>query len=69
MADEEYIQNPTDSIKRKRCRHWDVGVTKKLVNKKGEDNIKQHLAVQGLFKFFDDNKKKNVFLLNEKQVK
>ena len=43
MADEEYIQNPTDSIKRKRCRHWDVGVTKKLVNKKGEDNIKQHL--------------------------
>ena len=39
MADEENIQNPTDSIKRKRCRHWDLGKTKKLVNERGEDNI------------------------------
>ena len=39
MVDEENIQNPTDSIKRKRSRHWDLEEAKKLVNKWGKDNI------------------------------
>ena len=39
MADEENIQHPTNSIKRKRSRHWDGEEIKKLVNKWCEDNI------------------------------
>ena len=43
MADEENIQHPTDSIKRKRSRHWDLEETKKIVNKWDEDNMKERL--------------------------
>ena len=43
MADEENIQHPTDTIKRKRFRHWDLEETKKLVNKWGENNIQERL--------------------------
>ena len=43
MADEENIQHPTDSIKRKRSRHWDLEKSKKPVNKWVEDNIQERL--------------------------
>ena len=43
MSDNENIQHPTDSIKRKISRHWDLEETKKLVNKWGEDNIQECL--------------------------
>ena len=43
MANEENIQHPTDSIKTKRSRHWDLVETKKRVNKWGEDNAQERL--------------------------
>ena len=43
MADEENIQHPTDSIKIKISRHWNLEETKKLVNKWDEDNIQELL--------------------------
>ena len=43
MADEENIQHPTDSIKRKIPRHRDLEKTKKLYNKWGEVNIQERL--------------------------
>ena len=43
MVDEENIQHPTDSIKRKRSRHWDLEETKELLNRWGEDNIQERL--------------------------
>ena len=49
MADEENIQYPTDSIKRKRSRHWDLEKTKKVDNKWGEDNIQERLKSSSRF--------------------
>ena len=49
MADEENIQHPTDSIKRKRSRHWDLEKTKKVDNKWGEDNIQERLKSSSRF--------------------
>ena len=63
MADKENIQHPTDSLKRKRSRHWDLEETKNLVNNGGEDNIQERLkSCTRFFKIFDDNKKIRFFV-------
>ena len=43
MVDKENIQHATDSIKRKRSRHWDLEKTMELLNRWGEDNTQERL--------------------------
>ena len=49
MAEEENIQHPAYSIKRKRSGNWDLEETNKLVNKCGEVNIQERLKSCTLF--------------------
>ena len=43
MVDEEKIQQPRDSSKRKGSRHWDLEETKKLFNNWGGDNKQERV--------------------------
>ena len=63
MADEKNIKHATDIIKRKRSRYWDLEETKKLIYKRGEDNILEFLksCTRFCLNFFIITKKKFFF--------